>query len=171
MNVSMAAVVLIASIACPCQGQPQPESSSTREDGVYAALPASDREPLRAAVDELVALQMAGVWARIYDLVYDHQNLSKKEFVRQHFVRKTQGSRLVGFVPENAAFILPEKAWLITGCGAFQSKQTADGAGLFSSIYAHKVGNAWRLSPVAIVIVKDQPARTKPCTLKRAISN
>jgi hypothetical protein len=161
MKLSIAVVVLIASIACSCQGQQQEVSRPAAESGVYAALPASDRESLRAAVDELVALQKAGDWARIYDLQYDHQNLSKKDFVRQK-----HGSKLLRFVPEDASSVVPEKTWLITGCGAFQSRPTVDGTGLFSSIYAHKVGNAWRLSPVAIIIVKDYRSGVRPCTFK-----
>jgi hypothetical protein len=152
MKLSIAVAMLMVGITCSCQ---------PREDGVYAALPASDREALRAAVDELVALQVAGDWARIYDLLYDRRNLSKQEFVRQK-----HGNRLLRFVPEAAAFIPHEESWLITGCAAFESKQPAEGKGLFSSIYAHKVGNAWRLSQVAIVIVEDQHARTRPCTIK-----
>jgi hypothetical protein len=154
----MLLAVLILTFSGLCGGQLKSELGSDRDEKVYNLVPISDRGSLREAVDRFVKLQTSRNWNKLYDLLDNQRKVS-----REHFVREIRGNKLLRFVPQAAAFVPPEGAWLITGCGFFKPTQVANGKGVFSSVHARKTDGGWRLTPVAIVLLKDEPGGTRPC--------
>ena len=151
-------MMLIMSFAGSRQEQHQ---SSLLQERAYASVPQAERESLRNAVQQLISLQTAGDWEKIYEILDNQQGLSRKQFLRE-----MQGKKLARFAPQSITFIPPEGTWMITGCGLFQPVRRNHRQGVFSSVHARKVGDGWRLTPVAIVLLNDEPRGQRPCTLE-----
>ena len=155
-RVVLSIVLVFANFGISCHAQVQaPDRTS-----VFSPVPSPDRESLRRSFDEFITLQTAGDWERVYDRLDNKSNMSREKFVEQ-----MRSNSIVRFVPHSVTLIPPQGAWMITGCGVFRNAHAEQRKGVVSSVYARKVKGEWRLTPVAIVLVKDEPNNMRSCAM------
>jgi hypothetical protein len=135
--------------------------AGTDNQGLYAAVPEPDRHSLRARLEHMIALRKAGDWDELYEILDNQRHLTKEEFIR-----KAAGEpKLIEFVPSSVTYIPPSDSWAIHGCAVFDPAPRGRRNGVFSSIEARRGTNGWLLGDVAVVLLKDEPGGTRPCTL------
>jgi hypothetical protein len=153
----LCAFIFVLSFSISCGAQVRPVSSKE----LFSSVPSSDRESLRRTFHDFVGYQVAGDWEKVYERL-DNQSKTPKE----RFVEEMRSNSLLRFIPQSVTFIPPQGAWMLTGCGVFRNAQGGDREGKISSVYARKVKDDWRFTPVAVVLVKGQRHNVRPCKVE-----
>jgi hypothetical protein len=131
-----------------------------QNQGLYALVPEAERESLRASVERMIALRKAGKWDELFDLLDHQQHLTKVPFIRQ----ARRQAKLIEFVPATVTYYPPGGIWSIHGCAVLSPPLRGRQGGVFSSFDAHQTAAGWRFGPIAVVLLKDEPGGTRPCT-------
>lgn len=158
-------MIIIAAIALALLSGPRDLEStnngSTLNQKLYASVPESDRESLQKAIDGFLALRKEFKWIEIYQILDNDEHLSRDEFAR----RSKNQSRLVQFVPSSVSYIPPEDVWEIHGCAVFDPAWPGRQKGVFSGFKVRQTAKGWRFRDIGVVLLKDEPGGTRPCTL------
>jgi hypothetical protein len=127
----------------------------------FDAVPAEERDSLRKAVMRIVELESEGKWDEVYDLVDNPEPITKTAFVRS----MRQSRPLISFTPTSVAWVPPAQAWVTTGCAVFGESKSQQTKGVVATIGARRVNESWRLTPVAVMLVKTEPGNVRSCRL------
>lgn len=131
-----------------------------QDQGLYTAVPEAERESLRATVDRMIILRKAGKWDELFDLLDNQQHLTKGQFI---FQGRAQ-AKLIEFVPATVTYYPPGEVWSVHGCAVLSPPPRGRRDGVFSSFDARRTADGWRLGPITVVLLKDEPGGTRPCT-------
>jgi hypothetical protein len=163
-------VFLIASLATSgCAQAPAATGIYTTQSihatpQVYAAIPETDRQDFRTAMEGLVALEKSGNWGEVYERFY----LNDRGMTKAQFTKKRGALRVVAFIPQQIYYVPPAAAWMVSGCAVFSPPLPLldhHSGGFVSSFTAKHTANGWRFdAPPAISIFEDRPG-TRSCSV------
>lgn len=155
---AVAYLLLIALLITPAHGQ-------TKDDDVFAQVPAALRARLVERLKLLIEYQRAQQWEKQYDLlsVLVTQGDSKEAHVKrlQRWYAKGLGDTLVDFTPKTVSYGTgaPFDA-VIFGCVKLRQKKRI--IELYASVEAYRENDDWYFSPVGVITPIDGKPQSCP---------
>ena len=153
---------LIIALFVSCSTSDAQSIARSENRGLYDSIPEVDRESLRLGIDKVLTSQTSGKWDEMYGLLDNEKHLTKEKFAREMLGMH----RLIGFSMDSITYVPPADVWSVDGCAAFDPPLRGRPVGVFSAFTARRTNDGWRFTPVAVVLLKDEPGRTRPCHLK-----
>jgi hypothetical protein len=162
MTILMIILSALLMLGNPAVGSMQEPTS--KSDRIYQEIPDQQREPLKKALEKLVAAQQKRDWEAIWELYNRPTGETKDSFLKKMKPRRA----LRQFHVSKITFYPPEGSWIIEGCACFEGD--AEDKGLWAGVHARWRESRWYLSPVVIGLPEgnEKGMRTRECTIQRS---